>query len=185
MYLLPLEPPSHLSPHPTLLGWYRALVLVPWVIQQMPIGCLFYVWWLSFHVTLSIYPNHITFNSHGPSWLMVFFFLTCFWWPWQFILRCNSHVFCRLSQSWFWSDAFLMFKNRVTGFGEKDYRSRVPFSSHHIKGTNCHHDLLLILTWVIWLKWILSGFYVLKLFFFTPPFHIVVSRRKSLSAAHT
>ena len=39
---LPLEPTSHLSPHPTPLGWYRAPVWVPWDIQQIPIGYLFY-----------------------------------------------------------------------------------------------------------------------------------------------
>ena len=41
---LPLETPSHLSPHPTPLGWHRAPVWVSWAIQQMPIGYLFYIW---------------------------------------------------------------------------------------------------------------------------------------------
>ena len=31
------------SPHPTLLGCYRAPLWVPWVIQQIPIGSLFYI----------------------------------------------------------------------------------------------------------------------------------------------
>ena len=43
IYPLPFEPPSHLLPHPTPLGWYRAPVWVPWDIQQIPIGCLFYI----------------------------------------------------------------------------------------------------------------------------------------------
>ena len=30
--------PSHLPPHPTLLGWYRAPVWVSWTIQQIPVG---------------------------------------------------------------------------------------------------------------------------------------------------
>jgi len=38
---LPLEPPSQPPPHPTPLGCYRAPVLVPCVIQQIPTGYLF------------------------------------------------------------------------------------------------------------------------------------------------
>ena len=38
---LPLEPPSHLPPHPTPLGCYRALVWDPWVIREIPIGYIF------------------------------------------------------------------------------------------------------------------------------------------------
>ena len=41
---LPLEPPSHLPPHPTPLGCYRALVWVLWDTQQIPLGYLFYIW---------------------------------------------------------------------------------------------------------------------------------------------
>ena len=32
-YPLPFEPPSHLTPHPTPLGWYRATVWVTWAIN--------------------------------------------------------------------------------------------------------------------------------------------------------
>ena len=42
--LLPLEPPSHLPPHSTLRGWYRAPVCVSWDKQQIPVGYLFYIW---------------------------------------------------------------------------------------------------------------------------------------------
>ena len=43
MYICPLllESPSHLPPSPTSLGYYRAPVGIPWVIQQIPIGYLF------------------------------------------------------------------------------------------------------------------------------------------------
>ena len=43
MYLCPLalESSSHVPPIPTSLGYYRAPVWVPWVIQQIPTGCLF------------------------------------------------------------------------------------------------------------------------------------------------
>ena len=43
MYLCPrpLESPSHLLPIPTSLCYYRAPVWVPWVMQQISIGCLF------------------------------------------------------------------------------------------------------------------------------------------------
>ena len=34
--------PSPSSSHP--VGCYRAPVWVPWVIQQIPIGCVFYIW---------------------------------------------------------------------------------------------------------------------------------------------
>ena len=60
---LPFEPPSHLPPHPTPLGWYRAPVWVFWALQQVPTGYLFYIWWYSFHVTLSI---HLTLSSPLP-----------------------------------------------------------------------------------------------------------------------
>ena len=39
---LPLKP-SLLSPHPTLLDSYRAPVWIPWVVQQIPTGYLFYI----------------------------------------------------------------------------------------------------------------------------------------------
>ena len=37
-----------LPPHPTLLDCHRALVWVPWVIQQIPIGCWFYILYCKF-----------------------------------------------------------------------------------------------------------------------------------------
>ena len=36
--------PSYLPPHPTPVGCYQAPVWVPWVIKQIPFGCLFYLW---------------------------------------------------------------------------------------------------------------------------------------------
>ena len=44
IYPLPFETPSHLPPHPTPLGWYRAPVWVSWAMQQIPIAYLFYIW---------------------------------------------------------------------------------------------------------------------------------------------
>ena len=41
---LPLKHLSHLPPHPIPLGCYRALVWIPWVIQQISIGYRFYTW---------------------------------------------------------------------------------------------------------------------------------------------
>ena len=41
---LPLEPPSRLPPRPTPLGCYRDPGWVPWVVQQIPVGCLFHTW---------------------------------------------------------------------------------------------------------------------------------------------
>ena len=45
---LPPKLPSHLPPHPTLLGCHRAPVCVSWVTQQIPIGYLFYIWYCKF-----------------------------------------------------------------------------------------------------------------------------------------
>ena len=57
----------HMSPHsltslPSLipLGWYRAPVWVPWVIQQIPIGYLFYIWYYKF-------PCYSPYISPSPS----------------------------------------------------------------------------------------------------------------------
>ena len=47
-YPFPFEPPSHLPHHPTPLGLYRAPVWVSWVVQQIPIGSWFYIWWCKF-----------------------------------------------------------------------------------------------------------------------------------------
>jgi len=50
-------------PHPTPLGcWYRAPVWVSWAIQQIPIGCLFYIRWCkfpcsSFHASHPLLPS--------------------------------------------------------------------------------------------------------------------------------
>ena len=60
--LLP-EPPSHLSPHPTPLGWYWAPIWVPQDIQQIPVGCLFYTWWCKFPC-YSIHTSHPLLPSH-------------------------------------------------------------------------------------------------------------------------
>ena len=46
VYICPflLEPPSHLPPNPTPLGWHRALNWTLSATQQIPIGYLFYIW---------------------------------------------------------------------------------------------------------------------------------------------
>ena len=50
--------PSLLPPHRTPLGCYEVPVWAPWVIQQIPPGCLFYIWWcMCFHDTVSICPT--------------------------------------------------------------------------------------------------------------------------------
>ena len=49
--------PSFLNIPPTPLGCYRSQVWVPWVIQQIPIGCLISYGNISFHVTFSLHPT--------------------------------------------------------------------------------------------------------------------------------
>ena len=44
IYPFPFEPPSHLPPHPTPLGRYRAPVEISLHIQQIPFGYIFYIW---------------------------------------------------------------------------------------------------------------------------------------------
>ena len=44
----PPKPPAHLPPYPTLLDCHRAPVWVFWVIQQIPIGYIFYIWYCKF-----------------------------------------------------------------------------------------------------------------------------------------
>ena len=41
---LPPEPLSPLPPHPTSRGGHRALGWAPCVTQQIPTGCIFYIW---------------------------------------------------------------------------------------------------------------------------------------------
>ena len=60
MYIfpLPLEPPSHVPPHSTPLGWYRAPVWVfPEPYSKFPLSIYF-----TYHAALSI---HLTLSSHG------------------------------------------------------------------------------------------------------------------------
>ena len=55
---LPLEPPSHLWPFPTPLDCCGSLVWGPWVIQRIPIGCLFYIQYCTgVHAALFIHLN--------------------------------------------------------------------------------------------------------------------------------
>ena len=101
--LLSLEPPSHLPPHLIPLGCYQAPVWVPWVIQQVPIGYLFYIWLCmfpcySFHTSHLLLPpllrcvrksvlyvcvllkNNLAWNSVSPFILKtcLLFLLSCF-----------------------------------------------------------------------------------------------------------
>ena len=54
--------PSCPPPHTMPLGWYRAPVWVSWAIQQIPIGCICYIWWCkfpchSFHTSPPLLPS--------------------------------------------------------------------------------------------------------------------------------
>lgn len=63
-------------------------------------------------------------------------------------------------------------------FWGEDWRDKMPFPSHHIKGTYCQHNLLM-LTLITWLK----GMFVIFLqcrVTLSPPLHAVLFRRKSL-----
>ena len=46
-----------LAHRPTPLGCYRAPIGVSRVTRQIPIGCLFYVWYACFQATLSMHPT--------------------------------------------------------------------------------------------------------------------------------
>ena len=60
---LPPKPLFCLPPHPILLGCHKALVWVPWVIQQTPIGDLFYQLYYKF----PCYSLHTSNHSLLPS----------------------------------------------------------------------------------------------------------------------
>lgn len=58
-------------------------------------------------------------------------------------------------------------------FGDEDCRDKVPFSLH-IKSPYCQHDLLLLIfTFITWLRLCLSCFSTQRIFFFFS-FHIVL-----------
>ena len=61
----PLEPRSYLPPHPTLLDCHRVPVWVPWVIQQVPIGDLFYIWFCKF-LYYSIHGMYVYWMDNRP-----------------------------------------------------------------------------------------------------------------------
>lgn len=107
--------------------------------------------------------------------------LPCFWWPWQFggalvryFVECPSTGMCLTFISWWdWGN----------GFWGEEHRGKVPFLSHHIKGTQYRYDLsLLMLALITWPREYTSGFSTVKVSF---PFHTVLFGRKSLGTAHT
>ena len=70
-YVAPSWPSSPLQPHSTPLGCHKVPVWAPWVIQQIPTGYLFYIWWcMSFYATVSICPT-LSFPSCPESVLYV------------------------------------------------------------------------------------------------------------------
>ena len=76
IYPLPFEPPSHLPPHPTPLGWHRAPVKFPETYRKFPLTLYFT------HGDVSV---HVTFcTSHPLLSIIVFCSLKC--WSWK-----NSH----------------------------------------------------------------------------------------------
>lgn len=73
-----------------------------------------------------------------------------FWWPGQLCVLVRHFVEHPLSE-FVWS--FSLDWTGVTGFREENLRSKVPFSSHHLKGTYYQHEVsLLMLTFITWLR---------------------------------
>ena len=93
-----------------------------------------------------------------------------FWWPWQF-LRVLVRYFVG-SHYWDFSDSFLKIKLGYMLLGGRP-QSRVPFSSHHIKGTYYQHDLWLLMSILntCFRQFCLSGSSTPNLLF--SPFHTV------------
>ena len=69
IYPLPFEPSSHLPPHPTPLGCYRARVWVPEPYSKFPLAIYFTYGNVSFHVTLS---RRLTLSSPLPMSINLF-----------------------------------------------------------------------------------------------------------------
>ena len=60
------------STHPTLLDSYKAPIWVLWVIQQIPIGYLFYTWsckfpWYSLHISHPLFPTFLPAPLPAPT----------------------------------------------------------------------------------------------------------------------
>ena len=85
--LLCLEPPSHLPPHPTPLGWYRASEFHE-TYSKFPLAIYFTYGSISFHVTLSI---HLTISSPSPQLTRAIYLC--------FILTFFSQIMLKLSYS--------------------------------------------------------------------------------------
>ena len=69
IYALPFEPSSHLPPHPTPLGWYRALFEFPEPYSKFPLAIYF---------------------TYGRSHLSLFcpFLMVCYWSLQLLLLNC-------------------------------------------------------------------------------------------------
>ena len=90
-----------------------------------------------------------------------------FWWPWRFSeVHVGYFEGCPFTGA---CPKFFSGLDWVCGFGTGDRRGEVPFSSHHIKGTEYRCGLLLLVrTALIWLKSCSSGCSSAGLLFFSP-----------------
>lgn len=133
---------------------------------------------------ISVLGSYMTF-SHHVSWALLdwqFFWLSSFWWPWQFwvLVRYfvtwppNVPMFCFSWLDW------------VVGFQEEEHRDPVLSSPHpigvHTTNMTYHVDKLM-LTLIILVEVVFVSLSTLKLTVLCP-LHTVLFGRNSISAAH-
>lgn len=147
----------------------------------------FYVVFSACLISLSMMPCMLSGMAGIPSfsWLHNFSLCVCVWTP-NFLYSCVylwtlqlGFVPCLI---WWFSHDYI----GIMSLGKKDHRSKMPFTSHHIKGTHCWHDVSLWMLWMLvlitWLSYCVPDFSTVSLPCFLS-FHVPIGR-KSLCAAH-
>lgn len=79
----------------------------------------------------------------------------CFEWTLT-VLRAAGQLFYVASLNWNLFDMFFVIRLSLMDFEKEDHRDKVLFSSHHTKGIFCQHNLFLLLTMIMWLRWLVN-----------------------------
>ena len=101
---LPSPAPSHPS------AYRRAPVWVPWVIQQIPIGCLFYIWSCEF-LSYSFHITHLLPPLLPPS-IGLFFMSVSPLLSWKWIHQCllfSFHIYVSVYDIYIYLSDFFAF----------------------------------------------------------------------------
>lgn len=143
-----------------------------------------YLIWVPLVVTWCpcLLPNPIRLSHYIQA-----FFLLLLVWPWSFLRHFLFLMSLTEVRGRYFEDCgqvsgrlFLncslspVFHHEPGAIGGGEGRSEVTFSSHHVKGTCCQGDLLLLMSpWITWLVGCLPAFSVESRF--SQSFHIILS----------